>query len=94
MLVPQGFAEERIEEHVVMQLVKGMVQVGGSTYRIVRLERGHYEVVRILDDVSLGTFRARPAVQGTSGNDEELVLLVARAAIQTGKTSWVGRLIQ
>jgi hypothetical protein len=76
-----------------MQLVKGMVQVGGTTYRIVRLERGHYEVVRILDDASLGTFRARPAVTVTSG-DEELVLLVARAAIQTGKTSWVGRLIQ
>jgi len=77
-----------------MQLVKGMVQVGGTTYRIVRLERGHYEVVRILDDASLGTFRARPSVHVTSGSDEELVLLVARAAIQTGKTSWVGRLIQ
>jgi hypothetical protein len=78
----------------MMQLVKGMVQVGGTTYRIVRLERGLYEVVRILDDASLGTFRARPSVQVTSGENEELVLLVARAAIQTGKTSWVGRLIQ
>ena len=78
----------------MMQLVKGMVQVGGTTYRIVRLERGLYEVVRILDDASLGTFRARPVVQVTSGSDEEIVLLVARAAIQTGKTSWVGRLIQ
>jgi hypothetical protein len=77
-----------------MQLVKGMVQVGGTTYRIVRVERGLYEVIRILDDQSLGTFRARPAVHVTSGTDEELVLLVARAAIQTGKTSWVGRLIQ
>ena len=30
--------------------VKGMVQVAGVTYRIVRIERGVYDVVRILDD--------------------------------------------
>jgi len=28
--------------------VKGMVQVAGVTYRIVRIERGQYDVVRIL----------------------------------------------
>jgi hypothetical protein len=75
-----------------MQLVKGMVQVGGTTYRIVRVERGHYDVVRILDDERLGSFRARPKLTVTSG-DEEAVMVVARAAIQTGKTSWVGRLV-
>jgi hypothetical protein len=75
-----------------MQLVKGMVQVGGTTYRIVRLERGHYEVIRILDDERLGTFRPRPKLEITSSVDEKLVVRVARAAIQTGKTSWVGRL--
>ena len=34
-----------------MRVVKGMVQVAGKTYRVVRLAQGSYEVVRILDDL-------------------------------------------
>jgi hypothetical protein len=75
-----------------MQVVKGMVQVGGSTYRVVRFERGHYKVVRILDDTPVGTFKIQPQYEATSGSDPKLLIQVARAAIQGGKTSWVGRL--
>ena len=74
-----------------MQVVKGMVQVGGSTYRVVRFERGHYKVVRILDDNQVGTFKLRPQFEATSGTDRSLLIQVAQAAIQGGKTSWVGR---
>ena len=38
----------------MQSVVKGMVQVAGTTYRIVRLTPGHYNVVRILDDTCVG----------------------------------------
>jgi len=76
-----------------MQFVKGMVLVGGKTYRIVRLGRGEYEVVRILDDVRVGTFSTQPKLQITS-NTIELPLMteIARSALMGGKLSWMGRL--
>ena len=46
--------------------VKGMVQVAGVTYRIVRVERGMYDVVRILDDQRVGQFRTIPRVEVTA----------------------------
>lgn len=76
-----------------MQVVKGMVQVAGVTYRIVRVSRGLYDVVRILDDVRVGTFRNGPRVQVTAlAIEDGLMREIARAAIQGAKTSWVGRL--
>lgn len=76
-----------------MQTVKGMVQVAGSTYRIVRLGSGKYQVVRILDDKVVGTFQSAPKVEVTSSQIEAALLLeIARAAVQGAKTSWVGRL--
>ena len=75
-----------------MQAVKGMVQVQGRTFRIVRVGRGHYEVVRILDDQRIGSFWSEPALKIAEGEHHELVREVARSAIQGGKTSWVGRL--
>jgi hypothetical protein len=72
--------------------VKGMVQVSGRTFRIVRIARGHYEVVRILDDTRMGSFWSGPTLQVSEGEHEELVREIARCAIQGGKTSWVGRL--
>jgi len=30
--------------------VKGMIQVGGATYRIVKVSKGKYDVIRILDE--------------------------------------------
>ncbi len=73
-------------------VVKGMVQVAGTTFRIVRIERGHYEVVRILDDVRLGSFWNEPTCAVSESNDRDLLREVARCAIQGGKTTWVGRL--
>jgi hypothetical protein len=69
-----------------------MVQVAGTTYRIVRRERGHYDVIRILDDERVGSFRSIPALQLTSCEiDTEGMNDIARAAVQGGKTTWVGR---
>lgn len=78
-----------------MGVVKGMVQVAGSTYRVVRIEKGHYEAIRILDDVRVGSFRCRPSVSvevTPFGIEAGLLKAIARAAVQEGKTSWVGRL--
>jgi hypothetical protein len=73
--------------------VKGMVQVSGVTYRIVRIERGTYDVVRILDDERVGQFRTIPRVEVTAATGPaETMAEVAKAAVKWGKTSWVGRL--
>ena len=72
--------------------VKGMVQVAGTTFRIVRIKRGHYEVVRILDDTRLGSFWCEPTFAISGSSDDALLREVARSAIQGGKTTWVGRL--
>ena len=75
------------------QVVKGMIQVQGTTYRIVRIQRGYYNVVRVLDDVAVGTFTAGAAVEITAqGIDPTVMREIARLAIQGAKTSWVGRL--
>lgn len=72
--------------------VKGMVQVSGRTFRIVRIERGHYDVFRILDDARVGSFWSGPRLLVAEGEQEELIREIARCAIQGGKTSWVGRI--
>ncbi|HEY1533059.1 MAG TPA: hypothetical protein VGF76_03550 [Polyangiaceae bacterium] len=73
-------------------IVKGMIQVAGTTYRIVRLKRGHYNVVRVLDDVLVGGFTSAPQIEiRPDGVDAELMREIARVAIQGAKTSWVGR---
>jgi hypothetical protein len=75
------------------QAVKGMVQVQGTTYRIVRIKRGHYSVIRVLDDIVVGTFTAGAAVEITHQDIEPAVMReIARIAIQGAKTSWVGRI--
>lgn len=73
-------------------VVKGMVQVAGTTFRIVRISRCQYEVVRILDDARLGSFWVDPTFAISDSSDRELLREVARCAIQGGKTTWVGRL--
>jgi hypothetical protein len=75
------------------QAVKGMVQVQGTTYRIVRIKRGHYSVVRVLDDVAVGTFTAGAAVEIAPVEIDVAVMReIARIAIQGAKTSWLGRI--
>lgn len=74
-------------------VVKGMVQVAGTTYRIVRVRRGQYNVVRILDDMPVGAFSNGPTVEvSPDGIDARLMREIVRVAIQGAKTSWVGRL--
>jgi len=76
-----------------MQVVKGMVQVHGATYRVVRLGLGAYQVIRLLDDVVVGEFRTVPPLTvAVQGIDKDLMMAIARAAIQRAKTSWIGRL--
>ncbi len=71
--------------------VKGMVSVAGRSYRIVRVEAGHYAVIRILDDLQVGSFRTAPRLSVLAEHIEPRLLdAVARAAIQLAKTSWVG----
>ena len=73
--------------------VKGMVQVDGVTYRVVRVGAGQYDVVRILDDCCVGTFRSVPSIEVTPISiPAGLMREIARAAIHGAKTSWVGRL--
>jgi len=77
-----------------MRAVKGMVLVAGTTYRITRLSAGLYEATRILDDANVGTFRLGPPLQVEArGFDANLLREVARAAVQSARTSWVGRLV-
>ncbi len=73
-------------------VVKGMVQVAGTRFRIVRIQRGHYEVVRILDDARLGSFWSEPTIAVSESANTEVLREVARCAIKGGKTTWVGRL--
>ena len=73
-------------------VVKGMVQVHSVTYRIVRVRTGHYDVVRLLDDVRIGTFTLgiqREAI--IEGDAPELIRQIARAALQGGRTTWAPR---
>lgn len=74
-------------------VVKGMVQVEGTTYRIVRIKRGNYKVVRVLDDVGVGTFTVGAAFEmAPDGIEGDLMREIARVAIQGAKTTWVGRI--
>ena len=72
--------------------VKGMIQINSVTYRIVRVRTGHYEVVRLLDDVSIGNFSLgayeEPLV---AGDAPDVVREVARAALRGGRTTWTPR---
>jgi hypothetical protein len=71
--------------------VKGMVQLDGVTYRIVRVAAGSYSVIRIRDDQDVGSFRTAPAL-GLEARlvAPEILREVARLAIHTAKTSYAG----
>jgi hypothetical protein len=76
-----------------MQAVKGMVQVYSVTYRIVRVRTGHYDVVRLLDDVRVGSFSLGTKQEAIiiEGDSPEVIREVARAALQGGRTTWAPR---
>jgi len=72
--------------------VKGMVQVDGVTYRIVRVASARYDVIRVLDDLRVGGFQSAPTFEVTAVVVTEVALReIAKMAIQRAKTSWVGR---
>ena len=69
-----------------------MIQVHSVTYRIVRVRAGHYDVVRVLDDVSIGSFSLGAGVEPiVSGEAPDVLRAVARAALQGGRTTWAPR---
>jgi len=73
--------------------VKGMIQVAGTTYRVVRVGVRLYEVVRILDDAYVGMFFVGPPLEVTASALGAAELRpIAQAAIRDAKTNWVGTL--
>ncbi len=71
--------------------VKGMVQIEGMTYRIVRVAAGSYSVVRIRDDLDVGGFQtARGLPVDARLVEPELLRQIARTAIHAAKTSYGG----
>jgi hypothetical protein len=71
-----------------------MVLVAGTTYRITRVQSGVYDAIRIIDDVFVGRFQSGPPLEIVEVREisESVLRDVAKAAVQTAKTSWVGRL--
>jgi hypothetical protein len=64
---------------------KGMVQVFGRTYRIVQTESGH-DVVRLLDDCRVGSFRCEPTLTIIDSRiAPELLRQVAREALRSSR---------
>lgn len=70
---------------------KGMVQVSGTTYRIV--ERGRfYEVVRLFDDRMVGSFRCGMGIELLhSGISAETLREIVRDAQRSARLSWAPR---
>ena len=73
---------------------RGMVQVRGVTYRVERVEPHHYEVVRLIDDVGVGSFRTLPTLRlHPVGCDDALFAEVVRAALRFARTSGMLRAV-
>lgn len=71
--------------------IKGMVQVLGATYRITRVAACNYSVTRISDETCAGSFSCGQTLEvHPLGVDAELMRIIAAAAVQRGKTSWMG----
>ena len=65
-----------------------MVQVSGTTYRIVE-KRSVHEIVRVMDDRIVGAFRHGPTLELTWGELPEAQLLaIARHAHRSARLSW------
>jgi hypothetical protein len=70
-----------------------MVQLFGTTYRISEVRSGFYEVVRILDEAVAGSFSLGhgPLLSVVPvAVDAALMRRLVAAAVQSGKTSWMG----
>jgi len=92
-LAPVCEARSRCGVEVLKEMskkVKGMVQLAGITYRIVRARAGTYHVVRIADDCEVGSFHTAPALEIEARAIAPALLRdIARLAIHMAKTSYV-----
>ncbi len=70
--------------------VKGMIQFDGATYRIVKVGKGKYDVIRILDEIIMGSFETIPKLRVHPENaaDEKLLLDISLTALKQAKISW------
>jgi hypothetical protein len=69
---------------------RGMLQVKGVTYRVERTQPHCYSVVRLLDDLEVGTFQTLPTVRiNAACIDLTLLRDVVRAALRSARTSAV-----
>jgi hypothetical protein len=69
--------------------VKGMIQFEGATYRIVKVDRGTYDVIRILDEARIGRFETVPKLRvHPEGVAEKLLSEIAVTALKQAKISW------
>lgn len=69
---------------------RGMLLVMGVTYRIERTEPHCYSVIRLLDDIEVGTFRTLPTLRITTAHIEVTVLRdIVRGALRSARTSAV-----
>ena len=79
----------------MQSVIKGMVQLAGSAYRIVRVGPEQYRMNRIphLHGRRVGGFSSRPAgALVAEGIEPALPREIMRVAIQNAKTSWTGHL--
>lgn len=75
-------------ETIVATSSKGMVQVAGTTYRVVESPRVH-RVIRVLDDRVVGTFRYGSGIEVVSCEvSPELLLRIGKHSLQSARLSW------
>ena len=71
---------------------KGMVQCLTKTYRIMKVDRGTYEVIRIEDDTRVGSFDTNPRLRVRAAViPHELLAQIAMTALKQAKLSWPPR---
>lgn len=67
-----------------------MLQINGVTYRIERTKPHCYRVMRLLDDVEVGTFCTAPSLRiHPKLVDDNLMREVVKAAMRSARTSAV-----
>jgi hypothetical protein len=75
------------------QAFKPIVRLGSVAYRVTRLEPGTYEIVRIVDDRRMGTFRSVPTFQVTSSEiHPAFVRKIAALAAKAARPSFAERI--
>lgn len=69
----------------------GMIQLFGTTYRILQVRRRCYQVVRLHDEAVAGSFSCGRTLQVAAlAVDSALMMQLAGAAVYFGRTSWMG----